>query len=552
MLRRLSLIFTDKDLRKKVVSIILLLILTRFLSHIPIPGLGIQDISSFISNDTVFSLLNVLSGGSYSRLSFVMIGISPFITASIIMQLLGVLVPKIQQMQREEGEIGKQKINRWTRLATLPLAALNAWTVLNFFANNPSTANLFRDSLNSSGGNNFWFWVIVVLYITAGSMIIMWIGEIISEYKMGNGTSYLIIAGIVTSLPQQAYQLWQSTFPRIQDLFARFELAKAIDLDVWKALLWQNEYWSPIRLLSQIIIITIVSLFLVVFVNGAVRKLVVVYSRRGHSVGLSRTLGLVKTILPIKVNMAGILPIIFAVSFLIFPVIVSRFLVTSNLESLNNSAQQVVTYLSAERQPSPVNLEELPKNSFLNFYVTQNTEELKKAQDLDTTQGQEILGFTLSSQEGVQNYFFEGTFLRFGFEGSALSFLPSFSFVWKGILAYYFFYFLLIVFFTYFSSIIVFKTETVAEDLQKDGAYIPGYRPGKETVKYLDYISNRLNVVGSLFLAIIAISPIVLSHNFGNNIVGGTSLILLVSAGIETLRQIEGQATAIDYDRFAK
>jgi preprotein translocase subunit SecY len=177
-------------------------------------------------------------------------------------------------------------------------------------------------------------------------------------------------------------------------------------------------------------------------------------------------------------------------------------------------------------------------------------------------QGQELFGFTLSTNKDVQTSLFEATPFNFiRWNGTNFGFLPEGTLRWNGILAYYFYYFILIVFFTYFyTANLAFKTDEIAERMQKDGAYIPGYIPGKQTQDYLTYVSNRLNVVGSFFLAVIALLPIILSSslNFGDNtgtlngIVGGTTLLILVSVAIETLKQIEAQATAVDYDRFTK
>ncbi|MEM1312135.1 MAG: preprotein translocase subunit SecY [Patescibacteria group bacterium] len=585
MFRRILLVFTDPELRSKLIKIMLLLIAARFLAHIPIPVLRTQDISPIIDSDAALGLLNTISGGAYGQLSFVMLGVGPYITASIVIQLLGVIVPKIQEIQKEEGEAGQQKINRWTRFLAVPLAALQAWGILQFLS-----------SSNAQGGQqielpavlrsteitteSFAYWFAVIAAMTAGSIIMMWIGEIITEYKMGNGVSLMILSGIIVRLPGQIYNYGELVFPNVRELFSKFSFEKVGNWEVWKAFLWDNPTWAPTRNLFLLLFSFVSVLLLVVFVNDAVRKLVVIYSRRGHTEGKSRTLGTVKADLPIKVNIAGVLPIIFAVSFILFPTILSRFFFTSNLTQLRNTAQQIERYLSTELDFNARATGNLP-NRFLGVYNTSNPEEILTAENYDTTEGQELFGFTLTtlkveydytlpenpSEEDRQkeaakelkNVLFDGTFLRFELPSSNLGFLPEFAIRWNGILAYTFFYFLLIVFFTYFyTSTVAFKTDDVAENLQRSGAYIPGFRPGLETQEYLSYVSNRLNVAGSIFLAVIAIIPFLFNNtlNFGdgtlNGIVGGTTLLILVSVTIEVLRAIEAQATSIDYERFTK
>ena len=560
MFRRILLVFTDPELRIKLIKIILLLIGARFLAHIPIPVLRTQDISPLIDNDAVFGLLNTVSGGSYGRLSFVMLGVGPFITASIVMQLLGVLVPRIQEIQKEEGQQGQQKINRWTRILAVPLAALNSWGILQFLSNG-SVEGVKQIDLPEIlrrpeiSWETFGYWLAVITAMTAGSIIMMWIGEIITEFKMGNGISLLILSGIVVRIPDQLTKYWKYIYPNLQDLFSKFSFSKLTDWEVLKAFLWGNTAWDPARSFFIFLSVFIVSLLLVVFMNDAVRKLIVIYSRRGHSEGSSRTLASVKADLPIKVNVAGVIPIIFAVSFILFPTIISRFFATSNLSQLRNGAQQVESYLSTQpKEVAPGGPQDI-----LGFFRVTNREDLDQAIASDKTTGQDLFSFSVSSIRETKNTFFEGTPIKFDLPALNFGDSNQFAIRWNGILEYNLFYFVLIVFFTYFyTSTIAFKTDDVAENLQKSGAYIPGFKPGRETQEYLSYVANRLNVVGSIFLALIALAPIIMgsSLNFGdgtiNSIVGGTTLLILVSVTIETLKQVEAQATSIDYDRFTK
>lgn len=573
MFRRILLVFVDPELRLKLFKILGILVFARLLAHIPIPVLELQDISPLIDNDQVFGLLNTISGGSYGRLSFVMLGVGPYITASIVMQLLGVIVPKIREIQKEEGQQGQQKINRWTRYLTVPLAALNAWGILQFLA---------IGGLDAGGGNSpiielpdvltksqidaesIWNWFVVIAAMTAGSIIMMWLGEIITEFKMGNGVSLIILTGIVVRLPNEIINFWNSFWPNLTDLFSRLfaDFSKILNWDVWRAFLWENPEWGMVRLGFQLLLILIITLGLVIFVNDAVRRLAVIYSRRGHNEGKSRLLDNVKADLPIKVNMAGVLPIIFAVSFILFPTIVSRFFFTANVETLRETAVSVETFLSTERNQEFPELP-IPERNFLGFNYSTIPEEIQNIKNFDPTVGHDLFGFTVStfrdSEEELKSVFFDGTPLRFEVNNINPGFLPEFGIHWNGVLAYTFFYFILVVFFTFFyTSTVAFKTDEVAENLQKSSAYIPGFRPGEKTANYLSYISNRLNVAGSVFLAVIAVVPIILADyiQFGDGtltgVVGGTTLLILVSVTIETLKQIEAQATAVDYERFTK
>ena len=566
MFRRLLLVFTDKELRRKLLIVIALLVAARLLAHVPIPVIRTRDISSIIDSDAVFSLLNTVSGGSYGKLSFVMLGVGPFITASIVMQLLGVIVPKINEIQKEQGEQGRNIINRWTRIITVPLAALNGWGILQFLSSgNTGSTTIDLPSVLKDGtfAQTAPYWFVVIISLVAGSVIMMWLGEIITELKMGNGISLIILSGIVSRLPGQLYKFGREAIPNFKELFSKFSFQKATDWNVWKAFLFDNPTWSLSRGFLLYILIFLFTLLFVVFISDAVRKLTVIYSRRGHTEGKSRTLDSIKADLPIKVNMAGILPIIFAVSFILFPSILSRFFLTSNTGGLRDFAKGIETYLSTQQKQgvAPIDTTKLPQRSFLGFSITNSKEEVETQKNYDTTEGTEVGGFTISTNKQVQNSFFEGTPINdislLKFNGNNLGFLPSFVVRWNGILAYTFFYFLLILFFTYFyTSTIAFKTEEVSENLQKSNAYIPGYRPGLETQNYLDYVSNRLNVAGALFLALIAVAPILFNRYITsgdgtlNGIVGGTTMLILVSVTIETLKQLEAQATIVDYDRF--
>ena len=572
MFRRILLVFTEKELRTKLFQIIGLLIIARLLAHIPIPLFDIKDLSAIIEGDQFLGLLNTIAGGSYGRLSFVMLGIGPYITASIVMQLMGVIVPKIREIQKEEGEMGQQKINRWTRYIAVPISALNSWGILQFLANSPTQQRVVELPAVLAGKDitleSFGWWFVVIAAMTCGSIIMMWIGEIINEFKMGNGISLMILAGIAARLPSQIAKIVPDIFKNLQTLFSKFSFSKLFDIEVYKALFYGNPAWEPLRVYALLFGMFLTTLVLVVFFNDAVRRVIIIYSRRGHSEGKSRTMANVQADLPIKVNIAGVLPIIFAVSLILFPTILSRFFFTANIPALRDGAKATEDFLSTANKDEyqslrgDLRLPGSPKNEFLGFYNTNSPEEIKVAEQNNKTKGAELLAFTLSTNSAVPNKFFDNTPLKVEIPSTNLGFLPQGIIRWNGILAYTLIYFLLIIFFTYFyTSEIAFKTDEVAENLQKSGAYIPGYNPGEQTASYLSYVANRLNVVGALFLAFIAVLPIAFQDKFQGGdgtlsslagVVGGTTILILVSVTIETLKQIEAQATSVDYNRFTK
>jgi len=565
MFRRALLVFTDPELRSKILKILGLLIVIRFLAYIPIPTLGISDISQILGSDAVFSLLNTISGGAYNSLSFIMLGVSPYITASIVMQLLAVIIPKLNEIRREEGELGRTKINRWTRYLVVPLAALQAWGIIRYLVTTGSASGerilpeiFYQTNITTE---TLWAWFVVIVSMVAGSLIMTWIGEIITEYRMGNGISLIILAGIVVTLPKQFLDFWKVVWPNLVSAWQVLS-TNLTNVDTWKEVLWANPEWASTRSFLLIIIAFLFTLILVIFVGEAVRKIPVVYSRRGYNEGASRTLSRVKSELPVKVNMAGVIPIIFAISFILFPSVIATFFSTSTLPQIQETAIKVQTFLSTN--PNFAAIPENLPNNFLGFYKVNTAEALTAAKNYDPTEGQELFGFTISNlkeqcTDDTRNSFFDGTFLHFTLGCGQIDWLPTVAIHWKGVLAYNFFYFVLIIFFTYFyTANVAFKVEEIAEDLQKSGIYIPGIKPGEETQTYLQKVSNRLNVVGSLFLAIIAVLPIFLNNNLQiggniiNSIIGGTTLLILVSVTIESVSQIMAQATSVDYDRFTR
>ncbi len=423
MIDKLKKIWKIRDLRNNVLFVLLMLVIFRLFAHVPVPGVDVSVLKEIFASNQILGLLNVFSGGSMDNFSIVMMGIGPYITASIIFQLLGMVVPKFEEMQKEEA--GRQKINTWTRIATVPLAFIQAYSMI---------ALLRRSSYGIMGDISVFELFTTIITITAGTMLLMWIGELISEKKIGNGISLLIFAGIISSLPSA-----------VQRLFVTFDL-------------------SQIYLLLGFLVIAIITIVGIVIINEGQRNIPVQYARQIRG---NRAFGGNSTHLPMRVNTAGVIPIIFAISVIVFPTIIAQFFTTAKSAFVSKAAYWVI----------------------------------------EVFQNQLVYGIV---------------------------------------------YFLLVVAFTYFYTEIIFKPDQVAENLQKQGGFIPGVRPGRYTSEYLSYISRRILLAGSLFLGLIAVLPLLMQYFTGMQslAIGGTSLLIVVSVVIETVKQIESQITMREYDHI--
>lgn len=422
------------DLRRKVLFVLASLAIFRLAAHIPVPGVATEGLKNFFNSNQILGLLNVFSGGALENFSIVMLGVGPYITASIIFQLLGYIIPRLEELQKE-GEQGQQKINQWTRMLTVPLAILQAYATITLLSQTggqlggPGTAAAQGVIPVLQG----WDLVTALVTITAGSMLLMWIGELITEKKIGNGISLLIFAGIVARLPVS-----------MQQFFATFDSTKIFGTLLFLA----------------VAMLTIVA---VVFITEGQRNIPVSYARRIRG---NRVYGGVNTHLPMRVNQAGVIPIIFAISLVVLPPLLAQFLQRLNIAWITSASQFIITLFN--------------------------------------------------------NQVFYGGF-----------------------------YFFLVVAFTYFYTYVIFHPEQIAENLQKQGGFIPGIRPGEPTTRYLAGISNRILLTGSMFLGIIAVLPVVLQGASGRSfVIGGTSLLIVVSVVIETVKQIESQLVMRDYEGF--
>lgn len=421
---KLVLLFKNKELRNKFLFVVFLFVVFRIAANIPIPGIGSENLRKFFEQNQVFGLLNIFSGGALSNFSIVLLGLGPYITATIILQLLTMIFPVLEKMYKEEGEAGRQKFNQYGRLLTIPLAAFEGYGMLTLFQRQGVIGALSLPVLISS-----------IITITAGAMFLMWLGEIITEQGMGNGISLLIFAGIVASLPINIFQTFVS--------------------------------WDPSKIPSYIIffVSSLAIIAGVVCITEARRNIPVSYAKRVRG---NKMYGGVSTYLPLNVNPAGVIPIIFALSILLFPGMIAGFL---------GGVQGVVGNVA----------------------------------------------------------------------NSAAAF---FNDVWvHGIL-----YFLLVIVFTYFYTAVTFDPNAIAENLQKMGGFVPGVRPGKSTAEFLKHILNRVLFTGAMFLGLIAVLPNIVAGVTGVTgftfLIGGTSLLIIVSVVLETMRQINSQLQMREYDSF--
>lgn len=414
-------IWNTKEVRNSIIFVILMLIIFRVAAHIPVPGVNTSALKDLFSGNQLFGLLNIFSGGTLENFSIVAMGVAPYITSSIIFQLLGMIIPAMEEMQKEEQ--GRQKINQWTRLATIPLAFIQGYGLILLLSQ--SGGSLFVNAGMSSV-------IFAITTMTAGTIFLMWIGELISEKKIGNGISIMILAGIIAGLP--------TTLSQSLAVYDRSQMITMI-------------------LFVIAVIVTVVG---IVIMNEAQRNIPVQYARHVQGARLS---GAVTSHIPLRLNMGGVIPIIFAISIILFPTVFAQFFLNARTEILRDIANTVIQLF--------------------------------------------------------QNQVFYGVA-----------------------------YFVLVFLFTYFYSAVVFHPDQVAENIQKQGGFIPGIRPGKNTSDYLGWVTNRLLLAGATFLSLIAVLPLVVQQMTGNAnlVIGGTSILIIVSVVIDSMKQIEAQLSMREYE----
>ena len=431
------------ELRKKIMFTIFALLIFRLGTAVPVPFVNTDLLGSYLNtmSDSIFGLMNAMSGGAFASATVFALGVQPYINSSIIIQLLTVAIPALERLQKEGGEEGRKKIAAITRYTTVGIALLQGFgyfTLLRVGTNGQSLLQL-------GDMNIVWAGIVIVLSFTAGSAFVMWLGEQITEFGIGNGISIILFAGIVSRVPAMVQTMWIG----IQNSGLESPAAGTFVLPWWGALL--------------IVIGMLAIVVLIVFISNAERRLPVQYAKR--MVG-RKMYGGQSSHIPMKVNMSGVMPIIFAQSIASLPATIGMF-----------------------------------------------------------------VGWTTESE---------------GFGGGLMKVFDT-----TGVL-YSVIYFLLILGFSYFYSTMQFNPIEVANNLKKNGGFIPGFRPGKPTADFISKVLGKITLFGAIYLSIIAIAPIVTQNLIGvrNLAIGGTSIIIVVSVALETMKALEAQMLMRHYKGF--
>ena len=417
--------FRAPDIRRRILFVLGILIVFRLLAHVSVPGVSRTALEEFFAGNPIFGLLDLFSGGGLSNFSVVGLGVNPFINASIIIQLMTGVIPRLTALSRE-GEYGRNRINQYTRYLSVPLAMLQAYGFLALLnSQNILTGRFDLASLET---------ITQILTLTAGSVLLMWLGELITEKGIGNGISFIIFAGIVSRVPNA--------------------LIRFVESPDWAAAI-------------VFVVIGVAAVATIIYIQEGQRRIPIQYASRVRG---RRMYQGGSTFLPLRVNQAGVIPIIFAVSILLFPSQIAQYFTTSQVTVVADIARAIVS-------------------------------------------------------------FFQNTFIY-------------------GLL-----YFLLTVGFTYFYTAFTFKPDETAEQLRKNGGFIPGIRPGRPTQDYLARVVQRITIAGAFFLGCVAVAPFIVSAilpGLGGLTLGGTSLLIVVSVVVETMKQIEAQLMMRNYEGFIR
>lgn len=420
---KVKLLFKIKELRNKILFVLAILVVFRIAANIPVPGIDIEKLKSFFEGNQLFGLINIFTGGAMSNLSIVMLGLGPYITATIILQLLTMIFPKLKEMYHESGPEGRRKFNQFGRMLTVPLAVLQAYGMITLLRSQQVIPYISPFSLLTA-----------IVVITGGAVFLMWLGELISEKGIGNGVSLLIFAGIVARFP----------------------------VSIRQTLVTFNPAQIPSYL--AFLVVALIVIAGVVIITEGQRNVPIAYAKRIRG---RRVYGGVSTHLPLRVNQAGVIPIIFALSIMLFPGMVANFLSQAGNPFIAKLAQ-----------------------GFGNLFQNQ--------------------------------------------------------------LFYAVLYFILVVLFTYFYTAVTFDPKAIADNIQKQGGFVPGIRPGPNTAGFFHKILNRITLVGALFLGFIAIMPLMVRGATGiaTMTIGGTAILIVVSVVLETMKQVESQLVMRDYEGF--
>ena len=425
MLQTLRNAWKIEELRKKILFTLVIILLYRLGNAIPVPDVNIALLNAYFAQQqsTILGLLDVMSGGAFSNATIFALSIQPYISASIIIQLLCIAIPSLERLSKEGGEEGRKKIASITRYATVAIGLIQGFAYYMLIMNN---------NMLNADAQGIWSAIVIILTFTSGSALIMWLGEQITEFGIGNGISMILFASIISRLPT-------SLITTVRNITAG-----------------KLQWWLAVLMLIG----AIAMIVLIVYVNDAERRIPVQYAKR--VVG-RKMYGGQSTHLPMKVNMSGVMPIIFAQSIASVPATFAAFAGKTD--------------------------------GWVNTWFANNS------------------------------------------------------------IPYAIIYFLLIIFFAYFYSTIQFNPVEVANNLKKNGGYIPGFRPGKPTSEFIQKVLNKITLFGAIYLGIIAIVPILISH-FSNAAaltglsLGGTSIIIVVGVALETVRALEAQMLMRNYKGF--
>jgi len=425
--------FRAPDIRRRILFVLGMLVVYRALAVVPVPAVDRTAVANLVEQQQFLQLLDLFSGGGLRSFSIVAMGVNPYINASIIMQLMTGVVPRLQALSRE-GEYGRTKINQYTRYLTVPLALLQAYGYLAILSSQGIVTDFDILSLAT---------LTQMVTLAAGTVLAMWIGELITERGIGNGISFIIFAGIVARVPQG-----------FASYLANPDIAGGI----------------------AFVVLAIVVVAVIVYIQEGQRRIPIQYASRVRG---RRMYQGGATFLPLRVNQAGVIPIIFAVSILLFPTQIASYFATP--PNTPEGAATIVNQIA---------------DAIVNFL----------------------------SPQGIP---------------------------------YIIFYFLLTLGFTYFYTAFTFKPDETADQLRKNGGFIPGIRPGSPTRDYLQRVVFRLSLAGAVFLGIVAVSPLILSRIFAGGVIGsfalgGTALLIVVSVVVETMKQLEAQLMMRNYEGFIR
>lgn len=417
MQKTLKALLTEKSLQIKLLWVLGLLALTRLVASVPLPGVDVDKLATFLQGNQLFEYLSLFSGSGFNTFSVTLLGLGPYITASILVQVSSMVFPQVKKMMHEEGEIGRKKITQYTRIMTVPFAFLQGFALMKIL----STQGILTY-------NTPYDIFLNLLVMTAATMVLMFIGEKITEFGLGNGTSLIIFSGIAAAMPG-----------KVSNIVSTFDTAQI-----------------PLYLVLTVLFIAVIAA--VVFMNESERRIPITSAR---AYGSSQSLD---THLPLKINQAGMIPIIFALALFTMPQFAAQYFATSSIATLVTLGTWITAFFA---------------NQWLYIVV----------------------------------------------------------------------YFALVFGFTFFYTSVVVEPEEMSKNLHKRGAFIPGYRPGEETTKYLGYVITRITFVGAVFLALVAVLPIAMQNVTGISAlaIGGTSILIAVSTALETYKKVEAQATLTEY-----